>query len=104
MTPDGFDDLIHAPLRLTLCATLYHVEELEFSALTEGLEISESTLSKHAKALSDAGYLLIHKRKQLVGRPRTWLELTIQGRIAYTGHVKALRDLTDGVDLSAAPS
>ena len=89
-----FDDLIHSPNRLRICAALEPATHLEFTALEESLGISTSLLSKQLKLLSDAGYLALEKRPQPFGRPRTWIRLTPQGRRAYLGHVHALRNLT----------
>jgi DNA-binding MarR family transcriptional regulator len=54
---DGFDHLIHAPIRLRICATLDPVSEVEFGALLNLLDISKSALSKHISVLADAGYV-----------------------------------------------
>jgi DNA-binding MarR family transcriptional regulator len=89
-----FDDLIHSPTRLRICAAVEPATQLEFSALEESLGISTSLLSKQLKLLSDAGYLALEKRPQPFGRPRTWIRFTPQGRRAYLGHVRALRNLT----------
>ena len=89
-----FDDLIHSPNRLRICAALEPAIQLEFTALEESLGISTSLLSKQLKLLSDAGYLALEKRPQPFGRPRTWIQLTPRGRQAYLGHVHALRNLT----------
>jgi DNA-binding MarR family transcriptional regulator len=89
-----FDELIHSPNRLRICAALEPATQLEFTALEESLGISTSLLSKQLKLLSDAGYLALEKRPQPFGRPRTWIRLTPGGRRAYLGHVHALRNLT----------
>ncbi|WP_232549873.1 transcriptional regulator [Propioniciclava soli] len=86
-----FDELIHAPTRLRLCAALEPVTALEFGVLEEGLGISTSLLSKQLRVLADAGYVTLAKRRQAVGRPRTWVSLTASGRGAYRRHVAALR-------------
>jgi DNA-binding MarR family transcriptional regulator len=86
---DGFDHLIHAPARLRICAALDPVREIEFGALQALLGISKSALSKHASALTDAGYLA-QRRAVRDTRQRVWLRLTTAGRSAYRGHVAAL--------------
>ncbi len=57
----GLDPLIHSPTRLQLVTTLSAVSEAEFATLRTALEVSDSVLSKHISALTDAGYL--HSRK-----------------------------------------
>ena len=93
-----FDELIHSPNRLRICAALDASDastEVEFSAVEQALGISTSLLSKQLKVLADAGYLRLDKRPQPFGRPRTWLRLTPRGRDAYLAHVAALRQLID---------
>jgi DNA-binding MarR family transcriptional regulator len=86
---DGFDDLIHAPVRLRICAALDPVREVEFGALLAMLDISKSALSKHVSALAEAGYVE-QRRAVRDTRQRVWLRLTPAGRSAYQGHVAAL--------------
>lgn len=87
-----FDDLIHAPNRLKICALLAPVTSLEFSALREQLKVSDSVLSKHIKPLEEAGYVVINKSAS-EGRQRTWLSLSPAGRKAFKGHVDALKEI-----------
>lgn len=86
---EGFDHLIHAPIRLRICATLDHAREIEFGALLTLLDISKSALSKHLSILTDAGYVT-QRRAVRDTRQRVWLRLTGTGRSAYRGHVAAL--------------
>lgn len=87
-----FDTLIHAPNRLVICALLHSVAELEFVVLKEKLEVSDSVLSKHIKALVDAQYIDLKKISK-EGRQRTWLSLSEQGIAAYNAHVNALNEI-----------
>ena len=90
------DELIHAPVRLSIVAALAQVDEAEFAHVRDTVEVSDSVLSKQATQLEAAGYVKI--RKGYVGkRPRTWLSLTPAGRTAYTGHLEALRAIAAGL-------
>lgn len=89
-TESGFDELIHAPARLRICAALDPVREIEFGSLLTLLDLSKSALSKHVSALADAGYVT-QRRAVRDTRQRVWLRLTETGRSAYRGHVAALR-------------
>ena len=90
------DELIHAPVRLSIVAALHKVDEAEFAHVRDTVEVSDSVLSKQAAQLEAAGYVKI--RKGYVGkRPRTWLSLTPAGRTAYTGHLEALRAIAGGL-------
>ncbi|HST73266.1 MAG TPA: transcriptional regulator [Kocuria rosea] len=89
------DELIHAPVRLSIVAALAQVDEAEFARVRDAIEVSDSVLSKQATQLETAGYVKI--RKGYVGkRPRTWLALTPTGRTAYTRHLEALRAIAEG--------
>ncbi len=90
---DAFDELIHSPVRLRICAALATASALEFTAIEESLGLSTPTLSKQLRVLADAGYVTLEKRKQSFGRPRTWVSLTLKGRGAFDAHVAALRRL-----------
>lgn len=87
-----FDELIHAPNRLKICALLAPVASLEFGTLRTQLDVSDSVLSKHIKPLEEAGYVVINKSAS-EGRVRTWLSLSTKGRKAFKGHVEALKEI-----------
>ena len=87
-----FDPVIHAPGRLQICAVLSAADEAEFAMLRETLEVSDSVLSKHLKALEEAGYIKLRKAAA-DGRQRTWLSLTPAGRKAFAAHVAELQRL-----------
>ncbi|GIH09309.1 MarR family transcriptional regulator [Rhizocola hellebori] len=89
-----FDEVVHAPHRLRICAFLSAASSVEFSALRELLGVADSVVSKHLKVLQDAGYVAVSKPTGL-GRVKTWIEFTPTGRAAYTGHVAALKELVD---------
>jgi len=93
----GLDPYFVAPARLTLVTMLTAVSAAEFSTLREGLQVSDSVLSKHVAALGAAGYVKSRKGVHL-GRRTTWISLTAQGRRALSAHVAVLRDLIDGID------
>ena len=85
-----FDDLLNSPTRLSILAALSRLDDVEFSVLRDSLEVSDSVLSKQATSLEAAGYVRV--RKGHVGkRPRTWLSMTAEGRVALHRHVAALQ-------------
>ncbi len=91
------DPLIHAPARLQVVTTLSAVSEAEFVTLRSALDVSDSVLSKHISALSEAGY--VRSRKSVhAGRRTTWITMTPAGRAALREHVAALRELIADVD------
>ncbi|GGS60317.1 transcriptional regulator [Planobispora rosea] len=89
------DDLIHAPVRLSIMAALAAADKAEFRFLRDTIEVSDSLLSKHIITLEEAGYVEVEK--VFVGkRPRTWLSLTDVGRRAFQDYVSVLKRLTEG--------
>lgn len=109
--PAKLDEILHPITRLSICGLLAAgADWVEFAALRDAAEISDSTLSKHSRVLEDAGYLTV--RKGAVGRrPRTWFRLTPTGQRALQGHIAWLQraahgiphsDLT-GIDKDKAP-
>ena len=86
------DPIIHAPIRLQICAFLSPLEMAEFQILRDHLRVSDSALSKHLSKLDEAGYIKQHKHK--VGqRQRTSLSLTKKGRHAFKAHIKTLEEI-----------
>lgn len=90
MSNAAFDELIHAPLRLKICAMLSPVRWLPFSDIRDSLEISDSVLSKHLSALAGAGYVEV-SRVRANSRSRRRVTLTRPGRNALRGHLAALQ-------------
>ncbi|WP_116451275.1 transcriptional regulator [Blastococcus litoris] len=88
----AFDEVVHAPQRLRICAMLSAAQSVEFGILQERLELSKSALSKHLSHLVDAGYVT-QERAVRDGRSRVWLSLTRTGARAYAGHVRALQEI-----------
>ena len=88
--PAQFDEVVHAPNRLQICALLAAVDSAEFATVRDGLGVADLVLSKHVRVLHEAGYVAVHKAT-FAARVRTSLSLTAAGRAAYEGHVAALR-------------
>ncbi|WP_433263443.1 winged helix-turn-helix domain-containing protein [Micromonospora vinacea] len=102
MSSPRFDELIHAPTRLSLVSLLAATEWAEFRYLREQLGLSDSALSKQLTTLEQAGYVEI--RKSFVGkRPRTSVTLSSAGRAAFDGHVAALQEIVARSGLTVLP-
>lgn len=86
----AFDELIHAPKRLRICALLGSTAAVEFATLRDAIDVSDSVLSKHLSVLEAAGYVATH-RETRASRQRLWASLTPAGRRSYAAHVRALR-------------
>lgn len=90
MSEAAFDELIHAPLRLQICAMLAPVQLLPFAQIRDTLDVSDSVLSKHLSALAEAGYVEV-SRVRANARSRRQVTLTPPGRTALRGHLAALQ-------------
>jgi DNA-binding transcriptional ArsR family regulator len=91
-TAPGFDELIHAPTRLSIVSLLAATEWADFTFLRDSVGLSDSALSKQLTTLEGAGYVEI--RKSFVGkRPRTSARLSRRGQRAFAGHVAALQQI-----------
>lgn len=95
----GFNETIHAPLRLRICGLLRPVDRVDFAVLRDALEVSDPTLSKHLKVLGDAGFVAVKKSASALrtdARRITWLSMTAAGRRAFDAHVRALQSIAAG--------
>jgi DNA-binding MarR family transcriptional regulator len=86
------DELIHAPVRLSIMSALAAADRVDFRYLRELVEVSDSLLSKHMTVLEDAGYVQVTKGYQ-GKRPRTWFTLTKAGRAAFDAYLAALQEI-----------
>jgi len=86
------DPHLSGAVRLSIMATLATVQEIEFGALRDVVEVTDSTLSKQLTALESIGYVQI--RKGYFGkRPRTWVSCSATGHRSYDDHVRALQQV-----------
>lgn len=99
-TTDGvqprFDELIHPSTRLSIVALLSAADWAEFAFLRDRLDMSDSALSKQLATLEEAGYVDTDRRTD-GGRRRVRARLTPAGRVAFEGHVAALRSIVGEV-------
>ena len=97
-----FDELIHAPTRLSIVSLLAATDWADFKFLRDTVGLSDSALSKQLTTLEEAGYVDI--RKSFVAkRPRTSVRLSPQGRQAFAAHVAALQEIVVRSGLSVLP-
>lgn len=103
MTTPRFDDLIHAPTRLSIVSLLAASQWAEFKFIRDTVGLSDSALSKQLTTLEEAGYVEI--RKGFVGkRPRTTARLTRAGRNAFERHVVALQEIVAQAGATILPA
>ena len=95
-----FDEVVHAPNRLKICALLATATTVEFATLRDTLAVADSVTSKQLKILAEAGYVKLSKPTGTGGRAKTWVTLTPQGRKAFEGHLAALQQMAADVSHS----
>ena len=93
----GLDPHLQTATRLTLMTMLTAATEVEFATLRDGLDVSDSVLSKQVAALAAEGYVRSRKGVHR-GRRTTWIALTPVGRRALERHVAALREIISMVE------
>lgn len=104
MSPEPrFDELIHAPTRLSLVSLLAATDWADFRFLRDSMAMSDSALSKQLTTLEEAGYVEI--RKSFVAkRARTSVKLSSHGHQAFAGHVAALQEIVARSGLAVLPN
>jgi DNA-binding MarR family transcriptional regulator len=90
-----FDELIHPSTRLSIVALLSSADWIDFAFVRDRLGLSDSALSKQFATLEDAGYITM-ERAVSNRRRRVRVRLTESGRVAFEGHVAALRAVVAG--------
>ncbi len=88
-------------MRLRICGLLRSVAKVDFAVLRDTLDISDPTLSKHLKLLSDAGIVETKKGASSTRtdfRRITWLSLTPSGKRTFDLHLQALQAISRGFD------
>lgn len=68
---------------------------VDFTTLKKELNLTDGNLGAHLQSLEQAGYIRVNK-EFVDRRPRTTLQVTLQGRAAFEAHRAALRAILDG--------
>lgn len=97
MTTPTFDEVIHPPNRLRICALLATAGSVEFATIRDTLGVADSVTSKQLKILAEAGYVTIAKPTGTGGRVKTWVSITKDGQRAFRDHIAMLQQLAAGV-------
>lgn len=95
----AFNEVIHSPVRLRICALMRRTPELEFGVIRDALLLNDANLSKNLKVLQDAGLAVVRKESSPMrndARRLTWVSLTPGGRDALEGHLAALALIAEG--------
>ncbi|RJY09927.1 transcriptional regulator [Aurantiacibacter aquimixticola] len=101
MSAPEIDPVLHPPARLQIAAVLARTDDVEFATLRDLVEVSDSVLSKHLSAMSEAGYVTLEKAPR-DGRQRTWARFTRAGSKAFASHMRALQALVESAEAGLA--
>jgi DNA-binding MarR family transcriptional regulator len=89
---NGLDETVHQRHRLGILTITAEAESADFGYLRDALGLTPGNLSRHLTVLEDAG--LIQVTKGYEGRrPRTWVQITGDGRSALAAELAALTEL-----------
>ena len=84
--------LLYDRIRLGIMSALSVNQKMSFAELKELLGTTDGNLSKHARKLEEAGYLIC--RKGFTDRvPRTHYSLTAKGKRAFSSHLEHMEAL-----------
>lgn len=88
----ALSEVVHQRHRLGVLTIALEVDQVEFGYLREALDLTAGNLSRHLTVLAEAG--LVEIEKGYAGkRPRTWVRITPEGRVAVAAELRALRSL-----------
>ncbi|MCB2213748.1 transcriptional regulator [bacterium] len=88
------DEIVHAPARLLIMATLSVVNSADFNFLLKQTELTRGNLSSHLSRLEQAGYVEI--RKEFVEKiPRTLIRLSDKGFAAFEQYRRNMTQMLD---------
>ncbi len=86
------DEIVHAPARLLIMATLSVVNSADFNFLLKQTELTRGNLSSHLSRLEQARYVEI--KKEFVDKiPRTLIRLSDKGFAAFETYRKNMSQM-----------
>ena len=86
------DDAVLSRPRLSILGALLGNEAVDFTFLQKNLGISDGNLGTHLRKLETAGYIL-SKKVFVNRRPKTWFEITKDGRRALEQLFRQLEEM-----------
>ncbi len=98
-----FDQIISAPCRLGILATLISGDSVTFTEMKDLTSLSDGNLHVQTRKLAEAGYISLSKTKK-GRRTVTEFRITDLGLERFRLHVMKLQQILDGVSTAGAPS
>lgn len=97
-----FDEMISAPCRLGILATLIPGQPITFTAMKAATSLSDGNLHVQTRKLADVGYISISKTPK-GKRTVTEFRITELGRERLRLHVMKLQQILDAESSADAP-
>ena len=88
----GLDETVHQRHRLGILTITAEAQSADFGYLRDALGLTPGNLSRHLTVLEDAGLIQVSKGYE-GRRPRTWVQITSDGRSALAAELAALTEL-----------
>ena len=98
-----FDQMISAPCRLGILATLIPGEPVTFTEMKEATSLSDGNLHVQTRKLADVGYIDISKNSK-GRRTVTEFRITDLGRERLRLHVMKLQEIIDAGSSASEPA
>jgi DNA-binding MarR family transcriptional regulator len=99
---EDLHDTVHQRVRLGILTIANESRKVEFRFLQEVMGLTAGNLSQHIRILEEAG--LINVQKGTEGRrPRTWVSITKDGKVALRREIAVLKALVSRVEGSRGP-
>ena len=84
------DPILHSQLRLAIVSLLVSEEKVDFARIKEITKATSGNISVQIQKLETAGYITV--KKSFIGNyPKTEVQLTIEGLLAFERYVEALK-------------
>jgi DNA-binding MarR family transcriptional regulator len=93
----GLDDVIHQRARLGIVVVLAEAGGADFTYLRDTLGLTDGNLGRHIQVLLDHGLVSVKKTFER-NRPRTWVQITLDGRAALDHQIAAMKALVSRVE------
>ena len=94
MTDDAIvlEEIIHQSTRLqimTMLASVPETHRLSYKFIQQTLGLTGGNLTTHLRKLEEARYVIMTKESE-ESRPRTWVQITTTGRLAFVEYLNNL--------------
>ena len=94
-------DVVHQPARLGILTVLAETNRADFPYLKSVLGLTDGNLGRHLEVLAGAGLVTLTKGYE-GRRPRTWVEITNEGRGALAAQMAAMKRLVERYESAQA--